>query len=264
MKYREGCVGLSPEARLGVLCLLVCGFSSVAGCATEDVNSDAIRTQGIFVDAVAVAPGDATTIVRVHLTVGGDDGTEVNLVPPDTLVALVDEMSSPFEANGDGRYEVTLNGDAATEIEVRLERGADNDSAGVRGLMPEPFAMQLSTDASAGIGRGLPILVLWQPPGNARTTIQWSVEGDCIWSESGITPDDGTMTLNPDSLKVRGTQAGDECEVMLTLDRINVGSVDPVFVPGTTFQTIQRRAVRFISTPAPGEVPGESGYPDAG
>jgi hypothetical protein len=263
VKNREGFGRLNVGTSLGVLCLLGVGFSSIAGCATEDVNSDAIRTQGMFVDAVAVAPGDATTIVRVHVTVGGDDGTEVNLVPPDTLVAVVDEMSSTFEARGDGRYEVTLNGDGANEIEVRLERGADNDSAGVRGLMPEPFAMQLSTDASSGIARGLPIVAVWEPPGSAQTSIQWSVDGDCIWAESGTTPDDGTMTLNPESLQVRGTRAGEECEVLLTLDRVNFGNVDAIFVPGTAFQMIQRRAVRFISTPAAGEVEG-SGYPDAG
>ena len=233
-----------------------------SGCSLEDVDSDAIRTQGMYADILALAPGDGTTLVRVKLTVGGDGGTNITLVGNDSLEASIGELSQALRRSGRGRYEQQIDGDSASEVTVRLLRGADDSPASASARLPEPFVMTLETDDSAGISRSDPVVVAWTPAVGGQ--IEWSVTGDCIWSASGITPDDGQMTLEPENLEVRGTRAGQDCAVQLTLDRSNQGTVDPVLVPGSKFQAVQRRGVSFVSTAAPGEAIEESAAPDAG
>jgi hypothetical protein len=41
--------------------------------------------------------------------------------------------------------------------------------------------------------------------------------------------------------------------VRLTFDRATTSEVDPLFVPGSSFRGVQRRAVTFVSTPGVGE-----------
>jgi hypothetical protein len=242
------------------LCLGLAVLAS--GCSLEDVDSDAIRTQGMYADILALAPGDGSTLVRVKLTVGGDGGTNVTLVGDDSLEARIGELTQALGRSGRGRYEQRIPGDSASEVTVRLLRGADDAEASASALLPAPFVMTLETDDAAGISRSTPVVVAWTPAAGGQ--IAWAVDGDCIWSESGITPDDGQLTLAPESFEVRGTRTGQDCAVQLTLDRSNEGTVDPVLVPGSNFQAVQRRGVSFVSTPAPGEVSAGSAEADAG
>jgi hypothetical protein len=248
----------------GLSCGLSLGLAVLgSGCSLEDVDSDAIRTQGMYADILALAPGDGTTLVRVKLTVGGDGGTNITLVGNDSLQASIGELSqAALGRSGRGRYEQRINGDSAGEVTVRLLRGPDDAPASASAVLPEPFVMTLETDDDTGISRSDPVVVAWTPSVGGQ--IEWSVAGDCIWSASGITPDDGQMTLEPENIEIRGTRAGQDCAVQLTLDRSNAGTVDPVLVPSSKFQAVQRRGVSFVSTAAPGEVVEESAAPDAG
>lgn len=241
--------------------LLALGALVSSGCSLEDVDSDAIRTQGMFADILAIAPGNASTLVRVQLTVGGDDGTNVTLVGDDRLEATVGEVSQQLRRSGRGRYEYRMDGDQASDVTVRLLRGSEDDAATATARLPEPFSMVLENDTSEGISRAVPVIVSWSPVATGGT-MRWTVEGSCIWSESGDTPDDGSLTLEPENLRVRGTQVGEECEVELRLERSNTGDVDPVLIPGSKFRAAQLRGVAFVSTPAPNE--SDDLAPDAG
>lgn len=243
------------------MALLALGALVSSGCSLEDVDSDAIRTQGMFADILAISPGNGSTLVRVQLTVGGDDGTNVTLVGDDRLDATVGEVSAQLRRNGRGRYEERIDGDAANDVTVRLSRGPDDEPATATARLPEPFSMVLESDATEGISRAVPVIVSWSPPA-AGGTVRWSVEGDCIWSESGDTPDDGSLTLQPENLRVRGTRVGEECAVELRLERSNTGEVDPILVPGSKFRAVQLRGVAFVSTPAVDE--SYNGSADAG
>ncbi len=233
-------------------CLGFFGALVSSGCSLEDVDSDAIRTRGMFADMLALAPGNGTTIVRVELTVGGEDGTNVTLVGDDRLEARFGEVPAPMQGTGGGRYEAQLQGDQAGEVVVELSRGPEDDPAGGSAVLPPPFITTLGSDASAGIDRESEVLVTWSPavPGGAMA---WEVEGDCLWSESGVTADDGALLLGPESFRVKSTQAGEDCEVEITLDRENEGAVDRAWYPSSRFRAIQRRAVSFVSVPAAAE-----------
>jgi hypothetical protein len=237
----------------GLFALAAVLLSGGVGCTLEDVDSDAIRTKGMYAEMLAIAPGDGQTLVRVNLTVGGSSGTHVQLVGDDTLVAEAGDDVEELGRRGHGRYEVSLVGEASRPITVRLERGEEDDAAQGTALLPEPFGMRLETASAGGINRSTPAIVSWQDPAADDSSLEWSVDGDCIWQDSGITPDDGVMTLQPESVQVRPTQVGEECQVRLTLDRVLRGDVDPLFVPGSSFRAVQRRSLTFVSTPAVGE-----------
>jgi hypothetical protein len=256
LNYRTKQDRASTGSALGVLLLV-----GIAGCTLEEVDSDAIRTQGMYADVLAIAPGDGTTLVRVDLTVGGASGTKVHLVGEDALVAEAGDALEGLSRRARGRYEALLAGDAPGTISVRLERGPDDDTAGGSAELPEPFAMQLATDDSVGINRSTPVVAQWDP-GVDGGSIDWAVEGRCVWADSGTTPDDGELTLGPEHVRVRPTRTGDDCEVQLTLERGAQGDVDPQLEPGSRFRALQRRGVTFVSTPALNET-GSSALPEA-
>lgn len=252
MNHQKGPLGLAavPFAAVSFAAILL---STALGCTLDEVNSDAIRTHGLFAEMLAISPGQGDTLVRVNLTVGGASGTRVELTGEDALVAEAGDDLVTLGRTGRGRYEATLPGEDSRDITVRLERGPDDSSAQGSVVLPEPYALHFETDVGGGVNRSTPVIISWDPPGAEGDTVEWSVDGDCIWSDSGITPDDGVMTLQPEHVRVRPTQVGEECSVLVTLDRSVKTDVDPQFVPGSSLRGIQRRAIDFVSTPAAGE-----------
>lgn len=261
MLGRKTSRGTASSSRRLWVGLAVC--AAAAGCSLDEVDSDAIRTEGMYADIRALASGDLTTVVRVDLTVGGDNGTTVHLVGDDQLTASAGGPPGVLSRVGRGRYELRMSGDAAREIVVELARGPEDAGASATAQMPEPFVVALETDSRAGISRGEAVTLNWAPP-VAGGRVAWSVEGRCVWSESGVTPDDGNLVLPPEAFRVRGTRVGEDCDVVVTLERRNEGRVDPVLVPGSKFVALQRRAVSFVSTPAPDEAGGSTETPDGG
>lgn len=232
-------------------CGLGCALG-VVGCSAEDVDSDAIRTQGMFADMLALAPGDGTTLVRVELAVGGESGTLVTLVGDDRLQASFAGATESLAHAGRGRYERRMIGETAGDVSVQLLRGPDDANAGGGASLPEPFVAVLETDASSAIARDTSVELSWSPalPGGV---LRWQVKGDCLWTESGSTADAGRLSLAADTFRVLSTHSGEECEVEVQLDREGSGAADSVWVPSSRFRAIQRRAVRFISRPSNGE-----------
>jgi len=97
---------------------------SATGCSLEEVNSDSIRTTGLYADILALASGDGETLVRVELAVGGDNGTTVNLAGDDDLVASAGGPPGSLVRRGAGRYELGgIERGAATESDHRLGSG---------------------------------------------------------------------------------------------------------------------------------------------
>jgi hypothetical protein len=110
------------------------------------------------------------------------------------------------------------------------------------------------TDLDAGddIQRGNPVPVEWDPPGDGGE-VNWEVNGDCVWIESGEAADDGTFEIAAEDVRVQNNDLGEECEVTVTLERVVRGEVDSAFGEGGRFYLIQRRTVIFNSTPADDE-----------
>jgi hypothetical protein len=261
LNHQKGPLGLAAvpfaavplAARFAAMPFAAILLSTALGCTLDDVSSDAIRTNGVFAEMLAISPGKGSTLVRVNLTVGGASGTRVELTGDDALVAEAGDDSVTLARTGRGRYEEVLPGESSREVTVRFERGPEDATAQGSVLLPEPYALRTETDVAGGLNRSTPLIVTWDPPGAEGDTVEWSVDGDCVWSDTGITPDDGVMTVQPEHVRVRPSQVGEDCSVRVTLDRSVKTDVDPQFVPGSSLRAIQRRAVDFTSTPAAGE-----------
>lgn len=227
------------------------GATLVSGCGEEDVDSDAIKTKGMHAIITAVASGNGETVVTAQLRVGGDNGTIVELSSGDTLVGTVDGETKTLGAIEDReKYRATFDTDAAdTEIQVSFEREEDEDAPDSSVTLPDPFSI-LDLEEEE-VQRGDDVLITWEPEGSGD--INWSLDGDCVWTADGTTSDDGSHTLTAEDVEVLGTDEGENCEVTVTLERAASGSVDPAFEEGGTIRAYQRRSVSFTSTPGPGE-----------
>jgi hypothetical protein len=230
----------------------------LAGCSTRDVGSDSVHTQGLYAEMLAQASGDGTTLVQVQLAVAAAGGTKVDLVGDDSLIAQAGTTSYVLVQSARGTYADHIDGDSAGEIIVRLERGSGEDSGSATAALPPAFTPQIENTETRGIDRGTPLDVTWAPAladseSDAVAPITWSIDGPCIWPDSGSTPDVGEMALDPTHVVVRPQRAGEDCEVQLSLERQNQGEVDPVFVPSSNFRAVQTRSISFTSTAAAGE-----------
>jgi hypothetical protein len=232
---------------------LLATLASVA--CTESVDSDAVRTKGIYAKFEALAVGDGATRITADLRVGGDDGTYVNIISGDELVATVDGDENRLSKSGD-LYKTSFSVDeAGTDIQVAFLRDEDEDAPNSEATLPAGFTLSMPKTT---VERDEVPTVTWSPSGGSATDIEWRVSGDCIFSDSGTTADDGSFTLSSSQIDVKPSDEDETCEITVTVDRVATGSVDSAFGEGGEFKAIQRRNITFISTP-PKEV-----SPDAG
>lgn len=235
---------------------LFAGAVACLACA-EDVDSSAIRTEGMYAIYVAVAEGDGETSITTQLRVGGDDGTYVELTGADELTALTDDQEKILKHRNSGSqhyYDGTIDGDEeGLEIQITFTRGdEDDDALDSFAQLPAPFEADLEDPDKNKIARGKDVFVVWDNA--AKGSMKWSLEGDCIKIANGSTSDDGSLTIDSEEIEVWQSDVGETCKVTLTLDRVNDGTTDSAFEEGGEFRAIQRRTVVFTSTPADDEL----------
>jgi len=231
----------------------------VGGCATETVDSSDIRTAGMHPIYSALSTGDGKTTVTGELRVGGDNGTFVVLVAGDELTASAGDEEKAMKAIDDGlRYETSFAVDAAgTLVNVALSRGdsADGNTNGPKSQVeiPQPFTLSLSKlKAGSSIPRGGDVAIEWDPAGSGE--VSWELDGDCVFYSWGSTEDDGAFSIPSDEIDTAGIDEGETCEVTITVERVQRGSVDPIFAKeGGTIRATQQRTVAFESSPGPSE-----------
>lgn len=241
--------------------LLLTGALGSLSC-SEDVDSEAIRTEGMYANYEAIASGDGSTELTCSLRVGGDNGTFVELTGDDQLTAITERETRLLSKRSNGNrhfYEAALDGDSGgLVIQVSFTRGdVDDDATESFATLPEPFAPALAEDMPAEVQRGNDVTITWDNEGTGD--MEWSLNGDCVFLDFGSTDDNGTVTISAEDIKVTGTDEGETCEVEVTLERISRGSTDPTFEEGGRFVAIQQRVVTFTSTPAPEELENGAG-----
>jgi hypothetical protein len=232
---------------------------AAAGCAlacAEDVDSSAIRTEGMYAIYEAVAEGNGETAISTQLRVGGDDGTYVRLTDEDELSASTDEDELVLRHRQSGNqhyYEGRIDGDEeGLSIQISFARGEENDDAldSVASL-PEPFEAALADSDDENLERGNDLQIVWDT--DAPGSMLWSLTGDCIQGSNGSSKDDGSLTIDNEEIEVWSSNTGESCKVTVTLDRVDTGSVDSAFEEGGEYKAIQRRTVEFRSTPSSDE-----------
>ncbi len=215
---------------------------------TETVDSQDIRTSGIYPHFAVSTDGSGSSVASARLRVGGDDSnTYVDLQSGDHIEVTAGEQTQRLRAQGDHVYAATFaTDDPSVDFVFALVRGTQDDSAPnsvVR--LPQPFDVAMgSTSASRATDE---VVFSWD--GTSSADLEWEVDGDCLFVESGSTPDDGNHSLGSQDVRALGTKAEESCTASLTLERRASGTLDPAFVEGGRILGIQSRESSFTSTP---------------
>lgn len=224
--------------------VLIASVPGLVAC-TEDVNSNDIKTHGMYAGIRAVAHGDGTADVTVDLRVGGNSGTVVDLVAGDQLVATSNGTSTVLAHKGNDYQARIPSVVGGTEIQVAFERGQDDVSApNSLVVLPEDYNITAPT-ADASVSRATEVAVSWSP--TSSDGMSWDVDGDCIFADSGNLS--GGASSVAVKLDPTTTDQNNSCTVTFCLNRTRAGQVDSAFGEGGKFEAVQRRCVKFTSTP---------------
>ena len=221
------------------------------GC-SEEVESTDIRTSGIYPEFTVTASGDGTSDVEVRLKVGGSNSnTLLELRGDDTLEVTAEGETKTLEGRSGNRYTASFDVDAGgTEFIFAFLRGDQDDSAPMSTVrLPEPFEMEVtSTEVVRTVDA---VEFTWEPDGDGD--MEFEVQGDCFFFETGETPDDGSHSVSADDLVGPGEDDGEECTGTVDLARGQSGSIDDAFTEGGRIRAYQVRRDTFRSLPPPAE-----------
>jgi hypothetical protein len=247
--------------QFGLLAILAFGFM---GCHEEKVESEDIRTSGIWAAFHVVATGNSKSTVSSELRVGGDDGTIVVLTGEDKLVCTATapeaESASKTLSKDGNEYTATFSGDAGnTQFLFAFNRSDDDETAPDSHVtLPDPFGIEGVTSTDQ-VSRASALTVSWAVS-EIKDPTTWTLDGDCLFKTEGSVPEDGTLTLAGDDFHAtlsadEAAKAGDSdkanCTATLCIEKKRKGTLDPAFAKeeGGEIDAIQRRCVKFISTP---------------
>lgn len=214
---------------------------------TESVESTDVRTSGVYPEFQVVADGLGSSSASARLKVGGNDSnTFLDLQGSDVLEVSAKGQTQRMTSSGDHGYAARFAFDeAGTEFVFSFRRGEEDTGAVHSAVtLPEPFALQMGTTEASRAKDA--VSFSWDPP--AGGDVHWDLDGDCVWTDQGSTPDDGSHTLDPSDVRAFGEETK-SCSVRVTVQRTQTGSIDPAFTEGGENRAYQLRAQTFTSTP---------------
>jgi hypothetical protein len=214
-------------------------LSTAALACTESVESSDIRTSGVYPEFRVVADGSGTSEASARLKVGGNDSnTFLDLRDGDRIEVSAGGETRVLNIENDHRYSTRFPIDAAgTEFVFAFIRSDQDESAPSSVVsLPEPFALAMAATEASRVSAAVGYL-------------HWDVAGDCVWSEEGETPDDGSHSLGAEEVHAPASDETESCSVQLTARRGFSGTLDPAFTEGGENVAYQARAHLFTSTP---------------
>jgi hypothetical protein len=217
------------------------------GC-TESVESEDIRTSGVYPEIMVTATGNGSSQVRVRLKVGGSNSnTFLDMTGQDRLEATVGDTTRRLDETSSDTYTASFPEDAeGTEFVISFLRGdADEDAPASVVTMPAPFDFSLSTTEASRADDDVELT--WDPPASGQ--VSWSLNGDCVKLDSGSTPDDGTHTLESGSIDTFEDDMDESCTVNVELTRARSGTIDSAFTEGGSIVARHVRGSSFTSNP---------------
>jgi hypothetical protein len=214
----------------------------------ETVESEDVRTSGIYPEMLVTATGSGSTNVQVRLKVGGSDSnTFLVLTGADKLEATVGATTRTLDETSAETYTASFGVDAEdTQIVISLVRGVADEGAPASVVsLPAPFTASLDdTEYSRATDA---IAMTWEP--GASGLVDWRMSGSCIHSLGDSVPDDGAHTLPAGSIDTFESERDDSCTVGVDFTRSRRGSIDSAFTEGGSIIARQIRSAGFTSTP---------------
>ncbi len=231
--------------------------------ACNSVDSDAIRTSGIWADFEVEADGDGQSEVTAVLRVGSitsldfvrlTGGDELSCTASTTGYSSTKEMieSSAF---GVTAYSSTFDNEVeGLNFKINFDRSATGtDSAPDSSTtLPAPFTLAQPTLANStasitSFSRGSDTIWLdWDPFGESDA-MSYDIDGSCIQSQaSGLSSDTGRLEIPSGSILALSGQETQSCTVTIKIFRTRLGSVDSGF-GGGAFRAVQAREVTLTA-----------------
>jgi len=224
---------------------------AAAAAACQPVNSDSIKTSGMYANFLADADGNGSTLVTARLKVGGAlSNTVVDLMTGDKLSATSDAATQNMvkgpAALGDIYYAATFTGDAeGKSFTVALSRDNDTSAPNSTATLPAPFV--LAPLAKTSFSRTEAITVSWSPTTADKIAVAFA--GGCIRGlvKGNLTGD--SLVVSAGELQPIKDHENESCGVVIAVARDRAGTVDPAYGGGGTFVGRHHRTASFQSTP---------------
>ncbi len=240
------------------LLLLGLGLTStIVGCAA-DVESEDIRTSGVYADFEVLAStsqqgGDITgsgSQVSAYLRV--DDSTSntfLDLTGEDELIVTADDESRTL--TGEERTTDFDGDEEGLEFNFAFMRGEEDDNAPESTVSLPPSFVVEGMEGTDGndpeVTRSASLQLHLE--GLTNEEVNYHVEGDCLKLRSGsVDANDGDITIPQSAFEAWDDQADEACGAKLYVEVVNKGSLDPAY-DGGTIEAIRRVWVPFASTP---------------
>ena len=215
------------------------GFAVLGLLACESVESEDVRTSGIYADYSASSSDGLNTEARAILKVGGDSSnTFVNLEGEDRLEVTSGGVTQTMIESNLGEiysYRADFSGAEVDKPFVfALLRGSEDENAPDSNVsLPAPFALT-APQAGAVFGRAAndAIEVTWDAAEDGDS-MEIDLEGSCFKDvHEELDGDPGTYVIEAGSLEALDDGDAESCEATLSVHRLRTGSLDPAFEEG--------------------------------
>jgi hypothetical protein len=237
---------------------VVLGVVGLVGC-REDVESEDIRTSGIYPRFEVLAEGDGSSTASSYMVVDGrNSNTYLDLTGADEVVVTADGQSRTLgDSSPDGYYRSTFATDAGgTVFTFAFNRGASDDGAPDSSVtLPDPFVLAGLASGDT-VSRATGVTLTWDPS-SSPTVMTLTVEpnsaaagDDCLFAEDRTISDSGSVTVEGTDFNVHSGDEQNSCGARVCVERTNEGTIDSHFSEeGGEIFAIQRRCINFTSAP---------------
>jgi hypothetical protein len=197
-------------------------MATATGCKEEEETTDSeiVRTSYIWATLEVQHNLNDTVVARARLNVETRDGERIELTGGEYISCngqvMADSSEQVTEA-ADGLYEfVYVRSDETIPTEIQVP------------AVPEIFGTNLVGNA---VRSGDVLTVYWDAT-QPEEHVSINLNGDCInVISAGNVPDSGQYTFP--TIEERAPEHPSDCELVLTITRRNIGTVNPAFRGGT-------------------------------
>lgn len=232
------------------------------GCNSESVESEDIRTSGMWVKMEADGQADERTRVVVELNVGGEFGTNVVLSSGEYLEAVAAGVTKRMAEDTDFLdidYQAYMDTNTSdTEVNIRFYRNSGENIVESRAILPTSFVIT-SPLSSEDYSLQETVVLAWTPEIQDGSTHFFSTI-TCINTEGETTSSSSSEYINDNGVYeydistsrlfangTAGLNTAQPCTMAFTLQRKRFGNIDPRFGEGGTFKATQTRKVEGVT-----------------
>ncbi len=246
--------------------VIVTGLSlsllSIIGCNSESVDSEDIKTSGIWAKMEVDAREDQRSRVVVELNVGGEFGTNVELsdgeyleVEAGGVVKRLDEDTDILDIDYQAYMDIV---ESDTLFTIRFYRSNGENIVNSTGRLPTAFEIT-NPPSNTQFELSENVLLTWTPSRNGQSVHLYSgvtctnTEGNRTTSATSFDIDDDGQyeyDISGNDLFTNGTTGLNTsalCDLNLRLERENAGMIDPAFDSGGEFKATQSRKTIGLS-----------------